>query len=782
MPEFLKSVARFVTADQKDTAPVNRLEGFQANGAVVLRDRRGTAKAEIPEVTEKGFGGGDPLAIYKPTGAKAVSPQKAMASFNGWTFAAVNAIAREISNIQFRLYQVKGDDDHEELPDHPLMTLLDGVNERMTGIELKYVMAAHLELTGNCYLLLDGAKSDTDQPRALYPLNPGSVRVHLQKDVFPYKLDHYRFTIDNKVFRFEPYQILHIKYPDPNDAFVGIGFVQSIPSWIDSDNYLMEYNRKYFLNGAQIGLYIQTDTNVEGNIDRIRKGFENRQAGVENAHKVPVMPKGVKIEHTGVTHKDMDFPTLADVTRDRILAAAGVSKTILGTAESDTNRSTAETADYVFSKRTIRPKMLLIISYFNEFLVPRYGDDLYLTFIDPTPEDKAARTTEMAAAAGAGVPIMTQNEVRKNFMGLGPIDGGDQLLRPGNLVPSGTSDTPDGEDQTPQLAKSKTAAPQIAKSKTVDGWETKTVRVRPGGKTANSGAAQMRRALTEAFKKAIDKEPAYQFKSINELTHAEYEEHWKRFADRSEQAEAELQKIFRGINAKQREQVLENLDGATVDMLAFVANATKALDDLFDLKEWIGITINLATPILAGLTADEAASAFAMIGKPSQNILADESTQMALNRGISKMATSYNETTLDQLKTVLGEKLTQPGGTNLTELTEAVDGVYSYADEKRAALISKTESFRAANWANKEAWRASGVVQTVKWYTSEQDNVCDFCKAQEGKEIPIDQNFYEAGDPIGGDEGGVMTANYGDIECPPLHPLCNCYLRPESIE
>ena len=135
--------------------------------------------------------------------------------------------------------------------------------------------------------------------------------------------------------------------------------MQSIPSWIDSDNYAMEYNRKYFINGAQIGLYIQTDTNVEGNIDRIRKSCEQPPGGVENAHKIPVMPKGVKLEHTGVTHKDMDFATLADATRDRILAAAGVSKTILGTAESRHEPRNSETADYVFSKRTIKPKMLL---------------------------------------------------------------------------------------------------------------------------------------------------------------------------------------------------------------------------------------------------------------------------------------------------------------------------------------------------------------------------------------------------------------------------------------
>jgi hypothetical protein len=56
-----------------------------------------------------------------------------------------------------------------------------------------------------------------------------------------------------------------------------------------------------------------------------------------------------------------------------------------------------------------------------------------------------------------------------------------------------------------------------------------------------------------------------------------------------------------------------------------------------------------------------------MIGAQHVDILADESTREALDRGIAKMARSYNETTLQQLKDVIGEKLTQDEGTNLTE-------------------------------------------------------------------------------------------------------------------
>jgi HK97 family phage portal protein len=777
MPRFFDWLRNGTT---KNISGGNEFVGFQPNGAVVVRDRRGTLKAEIPNVSEKSSTlGDDPMAIYKPSGAKSVDAAKAMGNFTGWAYAAVNAIASEVANIQFRLYQINGDDQEEVDQDHPLLTLLDGVNEHMTGPELKYVTLAHLELTGNCFWLLDGVKDDTTPPRAIYPLNPGRVRVKLNKDSFPYKISHYEFTIDAKVYRFEPYQILHIKYPDPSDPFVGIGVPQTIPVWIDSDNYAMEYNRQYFQRGAQIGLYIQTDTNVEGNIDRIRRSWQDRQGGVENAHRVPVMPKGVKLEHTGVTHKDMDFQNLAEATRDRILAGFRVSKTILGTAESDTNRATAETADYVFSKRTIKPKIELVLSYLNEFLVPRYGDDIYLTFIDPVPEDKAFRTQEMQASVG-NMPLMTQNEARETYLGLGPVPGGEQLMRPTAMQPAGETAEPEGDDVAPEAEPSGGKQPSATPAKlfkryakTIEGWNANPIRIRTGGKPASGAGAQMRRALTEAFKKQLDRTPQFQFKSIKDLSHAEYMEHWKRFADRSERAVEELHKVFIGINKRQREDVLANLPEAT--------GVTKALDDLFDLKEWIGITVDLATPILTSLTRDEATAALAMIGADHQDILASASVQNALERGISKMARSYNETTLQQLKNVLSEKLSQPNGTNLTELTNAVDGVYSFADDRRAGLIAKTESFRAANYANKAAWQASGVVKTVQWYTAEDDEVCEFCEALDGKEIAIDDNFYDSGDTIGGAEGGSMSADYGDVSAPPLHPDCRCYIRPEDV-
>lgn len=72
MPRILRAIGdefnqRFI---RKNAASANEFVGFQSNGAVVVRDRRGTLKAEIPNISEKSETlGTDPLAIYKPTGA-----------------------------------------------------------------------------------------------------------------------------------------------------------------------------------------------------------------------------------------------------------------------------------------------------------------------------------------------------------------------------------------------------------------------------------------------------------------------------------------------------------------------------------------------------------------------------------------------------------------------------------------------------------------------------------------------------------------------------------------
>jgi hypothetical protein len=102
--------------------------------------------------------GGNQFVIERPGGGHHIDPEKALANNLGYVYAAVNAKAREMQNIDFRLFSVKGDD-HDEKEDHPLLDLLDGVNPDMIGAELKYLTSSHLDLVGNCYWLLTDSRA-----------------------------------------------------------------------------------------------------------------------------------------------------------------------------------------------------------------------------------------------------------------------------------------------------------------------------------------------------------------------------------------------------------------------------------------------------------------------------------------------------------------------------------------------------------------------------------------------------------------------------------------------
>ena len=355
---------------------------------------------------------GNQFAIERPGGGHHIDPEKALANNRGYVFAAVNAKAREVQNIDFRLFEVSGKD-HQEKTDHDILDLLDGVNPDMIGSELKYLTSSHLDLVGNCYWLLtdksgNPVKDELTKPEAIYLLDPSKIHPLIDKDNFPFRITGYKMRLESRNITFSPGCIIHFRSPDPSNFYEGRGIVQAGAEYIDNDNYAMEFNRKFFMNGARPAGFLETEGVAETQLESIKMGFADVHEGVENMNRIGILPKGVKWSPAGTSPKDMDFKNLSEDMRDRILALFGVSKTILGTAESDTNRATAETADYVFSKRVVKPHMQRICDFLNEKLVPRYGDNLYISFIDPVPEDRAARTTEMQAAIGK--PAVTHDQ------------------------------------------------------------------------------------------------------------------------------------------------------------------------------------------------------------------------------------------------------------------------------------------------------------------------------------------------------------------------------------
>ena len=222
-------------------------------------------------------------------------------------------------------------------------------------------------------------------------------------------------------------------------------------------------------------------------------------------------------------------------------------------------------------------------------------------------------------------------------------------------------------------------------------------------------------------------------------------------------------------------------DEQVKEVIGNLGKVSKAIDPkvLLDTKQSVALVVDFATPILTELATAEGKAASESVTGVGVDVMANEAYANAVNQSIELLGTKYTETTLEDLKTTIEQSLKE--GDSIAELTEKVRTYYDSAKQSRAPMLARTESFRISNSATKEAWKQTGVVKTMKWFTSPHDNVCSFCQSLAGKEIPIDQNFFNQGDTVEDGNGGTMTLDYADVGAPPLHPNCGCYLQPGVV-
>ena len=66
-------------------------------------------------------------------------------------------------------------------------------------------------------------------------------------------------------------------------------------------------------------------------------------------------------------------------------------------------------------------------------------------------------------------------------------------------------------------------------------------------------------------------------------------------------------------------------------------------------------------------------------------------------------------------------------------------------------------------------------------FLAEDSLVCTLCAPMDGKVISVNENFFDKGDTAQGSDGSSFDITYSDVETPPLHPDCRCYIRPEDL-
>lgn len=663
---------------------------------------------------------------------------KLLQTYSEWIYANVSTLAEEVSKLEPQLFKMVlrgGQVEFEEVDSHPILDLLDRFNESTTSSDAFYVTEAHLELAGDAFYYVDGPTND---PNALFILQPDKMELILgdYTDASARLIDGYKYTVTtdgrNRVVEYSPDEIIHIKVPNPNNPYRGKSVVEAAAKSIDTDEAITEALINFFRNGMIANFALTTDQNLnEDQIKQLEAQLKSKRSGVKNAFSVPILSGGLDVKPIQMSNKEVELIALEEWFRDKIMAMFNNTKASLGITD-DVNRANAEATLLGWKRSVIVPKMGRIIDALNEFLLPRYGDNLILGFKDPIPEDRGTKIKELAILVDAGV--LTPNEAREELE-YEPTEGGDDLKGSGNIpIPT-------------EL--------QYINYKSVfrrNGWYKEVKDYKVTYAASYEAAKSMIKEKKEAVVVEKLKRPS-QKKVIN---------FWKRVAQIIEEYEEQ----FRNKAIQLIEDVVEQATVSLEDEQA------RAAGELFDREQIINKAVDQFKPLLLQAMALAGTEANRLIGVDSIYVpaLKQLDAETAIREQIEQWAGSMLDTDKDVLATVIAQGLEK--GDGIPVIRRAIQAKFAEFSKTQAERITRSEVALSANRGILDAYERSGVVEAKQWLTA--PGACEFCEPLNGEIVELSGSYFDKGSEYEGAAGGLLKLDYRDIEEPPLHPNCRC--------
>ena len=213
---------------------------------------------------------------------------------------------------------------------------------------------------------------------------------------------------------------------------------QTLSEQIQADRFRTEV----WSSSGRFNAYITRPKDVQPWDDEQRKKFATafRDAwgkGGENAGKMPLLEDGMEIKPYQFNAQQAQFAETKQLSREDVAAAYHINPSLIWHTSTQTYASAKDNARALYAD-CLGPILQMVQQRFNSFLLPMVGaaPGTYVEF-DLTEKLKGSfeeRASILQSAVGG--PWMTRNEARADS-NLPPIDGGDDLIVPLNVVEGG---------------------------------------------------------------------------------------------------------------------------------------------------------------------------------------------------------------------------------------------------------------------------------------------------------------------------------------------------------
>jgi HK97 family phage portal protein len=680
------------------------------------------------------------------------------------------------------------------IDDHLFLQALNRANSLMVGESLFKLTQIHLDLIGESFWIKQ--RNNFGAPVEFWPIPPDWV----QSTPTP-SSRAYRVAFRGWQGEIPDTEMLWMADLDPANPYGrGSGLARSLSDELETDEYAAKHTRQLFFNRARPDMIIWPKQQgahdiglQQDQVRRLEERWLDGHQGFWRAAKPFFVGREINVHEVNQSLQELQMVELRQHERDTIVQVFGVPPELLGIL-TNSNRSTIDSADYLFSRWVVTPRMEFLRAQLQERLLPEYDDRLILDFESPIQEDRE----HMLESAKAAPWALTVNEWR-GLQGQEPLpaNGGDVHMMPLSLIPvptprvppapiAGISDVATDEAEVEMesiqalLVKRRAAMKQEDVHGGTEQDEDLPSLWKELARQEGSMVRVTRRLLNSLHDRAPDDE-MYLMRSVEDFERIVQFEEWlgdveeayrkpwmKAFMTGAESAAAEVDlTIERRASAKQDVTPAVNVIGFNV-----VNPLAVTWMDEFGAEQvrMIGVTTKEGIKSAIGTALDQ--------GFPPNTaapLIEDELlTLHSLKENIGMTARQHGE--YSRLKTKLVQEIADnaPGATK-TNMVTKLDTFRAQRIAMRATVIARTELAYAASAGQDMLWNAAakkGLLDTNRLkrvWLSAGFGACKQCLSlAANKPVPFGKTFID-------NKGKTFVTA-------PAHPNCRCAVSVKGKE
>lgn len=341
-------------------------------------------------------------------------------------YGCVRILAETIASLPLNVYERNGNRTQKAL-NHPLQSVLHDIpNGIQTAYEMREFQMVNLGLRGNQYSqTIRNGRGEVVEIIPLYTQHTNIDKTQAGKLVFDYQeLGAARVFSQDEIWRTSGLA---------SNGVTGLSPISLARESIGLSLATEMHGAKLFSNGAQVPSVLEMPgTLSEDAYDRLRKEFDGKHGGVENAHKTLILEGGASYKTVGMTSEDAQFLESRKFQISEISRWYRVPLHMLSELDKATF-SNIEHQSIEFVVHTIRPWLVRIEQSINRDLLTPKERRKY--FIKHNVEGLLrGDTASRYEAYGKGINDgwLKRNEVRE-WEDLNPEEGLDEFLIPLNM-------------------------------------------------------------------------------------------------------------------------------------------------------------------------------------------------------------------------------------------------------------------------------------------------------------------------------------------------------------